>query len=315
LRHLMRLVDDLLDVERLAHGKISLHRERLHLADILDVALERCGPHLDEDSCEIKVTTPDAPLVIFGDSVRLLQVFANLIENAFKFTPPGGKIEVIAQRDGVKAKVVVKDTGIGMEPDLLMRLFDLYTQGQDDNTREQPGLGLGLALVRQLVEMHGGTVTASSEGIDKGSTFTISLPLATEEQGYETSTAAKREPQDATTGSKKRVLTVEDNRDSADAMVLLLNGFGHTAEAAYNGVNALEAAQEFNPDVAIIDIGLPGIDGFEVARHMRETLPHVVRIALSGWKIDSNDSRARNFDHFFIKPFDPQELERLIFRL
>jgi two-component system, chemotaxis family, CheB/CheR fusion protein len=312
LGHLVRLVDDLLDVERLSQGKVSLRRERIQLDDVIHMALERCGPRADQDSRDIKLTIPDTSLTLFGDPVRLTQVFANLIENALKFTPAGGKIEVNAEHDGSTVNVKVKDTGIGMDPALLPNVFDLYRQGKHDSSTEQWGLGLGLALVKQLVEMHRGKVVAYSDGRGNGSVFTVSLPLAGEEDGRDVSTIAGREPQRTSPGKKKKVLTIEDNRDAADTMVLLLNGYGQDARAVYNGGSALETAREFKPDVAIIDVGLPGIDGFEVARQMRGILPQVVLIALSGWKIDPSEQRAKNFDHFITKPCDAQELARLI---
>jgi two-component system, chemotaxis family, CheB/CheR fusion protein len=314
LNHLIRLVDDLLDVERLAQGKISLQREPVPLSTVIAAAVERCRPNLEQNGHQLEVQDSDKSLMLNADPVRLTQVLANLLDNAFKYTPPRGRIELSARRDGDQAVVEIRDNGVGIDADLLSRLFDLYQQGDDGDFSVQRGLGIGLALTRQLVEMHGGRVSAASEGPGKGATFVVRLPLATADVIQEASvdTKAERRPQSR---NKKKVLTIEDNRDAADALALLLSGRGHEARAAYNGGSALEAAREFKPDVAIVDIGLPGIDGFEVARRLRELLPTITLVALSGWKIDTGESRAKQFDHFFTKPCDPQELEQLISRI
>jgi len=313
LNHLIRLVDDLLDVERLAQGKISLRRERVQLATVIEAALERCRPILELNTHKLEVQNSSKALVLNADPVRLTQVFANLLENAFKYTQPGGHIELRVRRDNGQAVVEVRDNGVGVEPDLLDRLFDLYQQGDSRDFGAERGLGIGLALTRQLVEMHGGRVNVSSDGPGKGSTFLVRLPLAAGGGAVEEASEGTRveglRPQ---VRNKKKVLTVEDNREAADALALLLNGQGHHARSAYNGGSALEAAREFQPDVAIVDIGLPGIDGFEVARQLRELLPKIRIVALSGWKIDTNEPRAKHFDHYFTKPCDPQELEKLI---
>ena len=311
LRHLVRLVDDLLDVERLAQGKISLHRESVTLSSVIDTAVERLGPRIDRNDHDLKVQIPSEPLALNADPVRLAQVFANLLENAFKFTPPGGRIELTARRDANLAVVEVSDNGTGLAPDLLPKLFDLYTQGAV-GINDQQGLGIGLSLARQLIEMHGGRISASSEGGGKGSTFVVSLPLAVAEEIKEASPDLGSKAAKSVSRQGKRVLVVEDNRDAADSLALLVNGQGHEARTAYNGGSALEAARDFKPEVAIVDIGLPGIDGFEVARRLRELLPKIVIVALSGWKIDTNESRAKHLDHFLTKPCDPKELEKLI---
>ena len=316
LAHLVRLVDDLLDVERLTHGRIELKKTRVELSAVVDEAIETCRPLIDAGSHQLKISLPEEAIFLDADIVRLAQVLSNLLDNAIKYTPAGGTIELLAERAGSEAVLRVRDPGIGISADMLPKIFDIYFQAGLSPGAELKGLGLGLALVRQLTEMHGGTVAAISEGPGKGAEFVVRLPLAAGPEHDKDRSPASTETA-ATPQSEKRhrkVLLVDDNRDNADALACLLETEGHDVRAAYDGPGALETASQFKPEVAILDIGLPGMDGYELASRLHQSQPELVLIALSGWRIEPRDSRAREagFRYYFTKPLDPKELSKLL---
>ena len=267
----MRLVDDLLDVSRILRGKVELRRGRTDLGEAVRRAVEIAQPAIDAGRHALTVELPAEPLPVDGDPVRLAQVVSNLLHNAAKFTEPGGRIAASAERIDGRAVLRVRDTGCGIDPQLLPRVFDLFVQGDRSAARTQGGLGIGLTLARQLVELHGGTVAVQSGGPGQGSTFTVQLPLASGEGGrMEEAGARVAEPAAPTAAAPSlRVLVVDDNADAADSLAFLLNLSGHDARTFHSGPDALAAAAEFRPDAFVLDIGLPGMDGHEIARRLR----------------------------------------------
>ncbi|HET7307949.1 MAG TPA: ATP-binding protein [Gammaproteobacteria bacterium] len=318
VRHMAGLVDDLLDVARIVRGKIELKRQPADLGELIVQAIETVDPLIERRQQRVE-TTVDGTLVVDGDPRRLLQVVTNLLTNAAKYSPSQSTIRVSAQADESMALLRVRDEGIGIEPDLLPLVFDLFTQSAQSIDRSEGGLGLGLALVRNLVELHGGSVEARSEGHGRGSEFIVRLPR------IELSVAAKQESarpdaryeRDAR-GSRlrPRVLIVDDYEDVADSTAELLEMQDFETRVAYNGAAALKLAGEFEPAVALIDIGLPVMDGYEVARRLRQMsgLEDLVLIAMSGYGQDKDRDRARNagFDQHMVKPIDPAKIGQMI---
>jgi two-component system, chemotaxis family, CheB/CheR fusion protein len=316
LKNLTRLVDDLLDVERLTHGRIALRKARTAVNSIVNAALESCQPRTTSGKHRLNVTIPPQSLFVDGDPVRLAQVVSNLLDNALKYTPEGGMIDLVVEQGGQEVIIRVRDTGVGISPQVIPQIFNLYFQAEPMPNTEMKGLGVGLNLVRRLTEMHDGTVTAQSAGPGWGAEFTVRLPLAPaaspEEQsasisGPSTSSAARQSP-------KRKVLIVDDNQDLAEAAVLFLQANGHEVQAAQDGPTALRLVKDFQPDAAVVDIGLPGMDGYELARRLRELLPDLSLAALSGWRIDPGDGRPgeAGFSTYFIKPADPQKLLKFV---
>jgi signal transduction histidine kinase len=312
--HLARLVDDLLDAARIAQGKIQLQPGRLDLARVVADAAEDQRLALEANHLRLEIEVPAEPVWVDGDPVRLAQVTGNLLHNAAKFTDPGGRVMVRVGVDGAgRASFTVADTGIGIEPHLLPRLFEKFTQADRTLARSRGGLGLGLALVRGLVELHGGAVRAWSEGPGKGSAFTCTFPLQPP--------PAEERPapgQGSVRGGPRRVLIIEDNRDSADSLSLLLQLGGHDVVVAYNGRDGIAQARRFRPDVVLCDLGLPGMTGFEVARALRDDPATATArlIAVSGYGQDEDQRRARaaGFDDHLIKPVDPELLQDRVAR-
>jgi two-component system CheB/CheR fusion protein len=311
--HLACLVDDLLDVARITQGQITLKKRRVSLAGIVERAVETARPLLDERRHAITVSLPRREVQLDGDATRLEQVLVNLITNAAKYTDPGGRIEITAERLGAEVAVRVRDNGIGIAPHVLPRVFDLFAQADRTLDRTQGGLGIGLTVVRHLVELHGGRVEAKSAGLGRGAEFIVYIP-------------ALRDVEDARESSAEiapkgvaRVLLVEDNVDAAESLVLLLEVLGHRVRVVHDGAKALEVAEANPPDVMLIDIGLPGIDGYEVARRVRRypELRNVVLIALTGYGRDEDRREAltAGFDHHLVKPVDPGALLALVARL
>jgi two-component system CheB/CheR fusion protein len=317
LHHLMRLVDDLLDVERLTHGKISLVRRRVALSEIVEAAAETCKSLIDTSQHKLKINLPRKPIFLRADATRLAQVFSNLLHNALKYTPAGGSIELSAERSESQVEVKIQDTGIGISPEILPRLFEMYAQGEPLSGSEMKGLGVGLALVRQIVQLHGGTVSAHSEGINRGSQFVVSLPLPEEHEDAEKPSAepraAARSPSVSRPG--KRVMIVDDNRDASEALAMLLQRSGYITHVFSDGASAMDAAREFEPHAAVLDVGLPGMNGYELARKLRESFPNIVLIALSGWRQDETAVHETVFDSYLIKPAGIQEIEKLLSRI
>jgi PAS domain S-box-containing protein len=313
--HLARLVDDLLDVSRITQGKIALRKERLELMAVIARALETSRPNIDARKHHLNVSLPQEPIRLEGDLIRLAQVVSNLLNNAAKFTEEGGQIWLTAESREGEIVLRVRDNGVGIPADLLPRIFDLFTQADRSLDRSQGGLGIGLSLVRSIVEMHGGRVEAASAGLGRGSEFTVLLPLLTEADAQTGSEPATRAGS-AATPRRYRILVVDDNVDSAESMALLLKFSGHEVQMAHNGPSAIETALLFLPQVLLLDIGLPGMNGYEVARRLRERpeMQNAALLALTGYgqEEDRRRSKEAGFDHHLVKPVDPKLLETLI---
>ena len=312
---LSRLVDDLLDVSRVSQGKITLHPEPISLSTAVTQAVEMVRPLVEARRLELTLKLPPEPIEVRGDLTRQTQVFANLLNNAAKFTPPGGNVSLTATQVESDAIIQVTDTGMGITPALLPRIFDLFTQGDVSLDRTQGGLGVGLTLVKRLVEMHGGSVLAESAGAGHGSIFTVRLPATSRKTG----TPEPTPPRDVDTKAGVRVLVVDDNRDSAETLSLLLEMLGHEVERAFDGPSALATARAFEPAVVLLDLGLPGMDGYEVARRLRrEAWASVcVIIALTGYGRAEDRARSREAgcDHHLTKPPEFAELRELLGRI
>jgi two-component system CheB/CheR fusion protein len=313
---MVRLVDDLLEVSRISRGKIALRRERVELAAVLRAALETSRPLLEASRHRLTIEMPDEALVLDADPLRLAQVFANLLNNAAKYTDEGGQIALRIRRAGGTAVVSVRDDGVGIPVDRLAEVFDLFQQVDGSLGRAQGGLGIGLTLVRRLVELHGGRVEAHSEGPGTGSEFVVTLPLAGEE---EPPAAIGVEPASARTGTVQaphRVLVVDDNVDAGESLELLLRVLGVEARLVHDGEAALAALGAFQPAMVLLDLGMPGMDGFEVARRIRaqRTGARPLLIALTGWgqPEDRRRTREAGFDDHLVKPVDLSVLQSLL---
>lgn len=312
---LARLVEDLLDVSRIASGKIELRREPVEFAEIATRAIEMSSPILEKKQQHLTVQIAASGLALNADPSRLAQVFGNLLTNAAKYSDPGKEISVIATREGSNLQVRVRDQGIGMAPEMTARVFDLFVQHRQAVDRAQGGLGLGLAIVKSLVELHGGTVVAHSEGENRGSEFVVTLPIAVEEQAKpEHRAVLPREPSPACTGM--RVLVVDDNDDATSMLSAALSACGHTVRTAADGPTALQVAREFRPQVAILDIGLPVMDGYELADRLRQ--PDADRsmrlIALTGYgqTQDKERSLRAGFTAHLVKPVSIDRLQQIV---
>jgi signal transduction histidine kinase len=307
---LVRLVDDLLDVNRITKGKLELRQETLSLEQVIQQAIDVCRPLLDQQGHRLHVAMPHAPITLSGDGARLTQVFGNLLTNACKYTPPGGDIDIRAEPMGNDASIVIKDTGSGIPADQLDQIFEMFTQVDRTLDRAQGGLGIGLMLVKQLVEMHGGTVRARSDGLGKGSEFIVRLPL----KG-----APAAEPQEAPRLPpvvSRRILVVDDNEDVALSLATLLELDGHAVRTAGSGAAALQLGAQQRPEVILMDIGMPGMSGHEACRLIRQLDwgREITIIALTGWGQDDDrrHSEMSGFDAHLVKPVDIAELESLM---
>jgi PAS domain S-box-containing protein len=310
-----RLIDDLLDIARITGNKLELRRQPVEIAQILRVAVETSRPLIDARGQELVVNGPVDGGIVDGDLTRLAQVVSNLLNNASKFTPSGGRIQISASRQGSDAVFTVRDSGIGIARTALPRIFDMFAQG-DHGTERAQGLGIGLTLVKRLTEMHGGSVRAHSDGIGTGSEFEVRIPMLVE-QPTEGSGAARDRRRVAPTSL--RILVVDDNRDSATTLQMLLRLTGNEARAVYDGISAVATAEEFRPDVMLLDIGLPGMNGHEVARKLRQESwgANLILIAMTGWSMDEDKERSEQagFDHHLVKPVEPDALMRLLVTL
>jgi signal transduction histidine kinase/CheY-like chemotaxis protein len=308
-----RLLDDLLDVSRISRGELHVRKELLSLDGVISSAVETTRPSIEAGRHQLDVELPAEPVQLYGDPVRLAQIFSNLLNNAAKFTPEGGHIRLVAVRDRETAVVSVHDDGIGIDPSIRPHLFEMFSQAVQGFDRPQAGLGIGLSLVRTLVDLHGGTVECSSAGPGKGSTFTVRLPIAHARAGRP---EAGREPAPGPTDRKKRVLVVDDLPDGADSMAMMLRLSGHAVRVAYDGETALAAAAAWRPSVVLLDIGMPGMSGYEVCQQLRETPwgRDLKIVALTGWSQDDDRRRSRDagFDHHLIKPVEPRALHELL---
>ncbi|HEY8515081.1 MAG TPA: PAS domain S-box protein [Candidatus Binatia bacterium] len=309
---LARMVDDLLDVARISRGKITLQRARVSVQAIVERAVETTRPLVDDRGHTLRVSLPEEPLEVNGDQTRLEQVLVNLITNSAKYTEAGGHIEVSVERAGGDAVLRVVDDGAGIAPEMLPRIFELFSQAERELARTQGGLGVGLTVVRQLVELHGGSVEAHSEGLGKGAELVVRLPALSPAERTEPQTSAAQ----PSAVERARVLLVEDNPDVAESMALLLELLGHQVRVVDDGLAALDSARAWRPEVVLIDIGLPGIDGYEVARRMRadEGIPHALLVALTGYGRSEDKARAlaAGFDHHLTKPVEFDALSALV---
>jgi len=312
VKHLARLIDDLLEVSRITQDKVELQRRPIDPAVSIRRAIEACRPVIEARRHRLHVEIPDAPLCLLADATRLEQIVQNLVNNAAKYTPEEGTIDVTVSAGEDTMRLTVRDNGVGMPRELIPQVFELFTQGERTLDRSEGGLGIGLTLVRKLVEMHGGTVTADSDGPGHGSRFCVCLPLAPAEQRM-IKTEAGGLPAAA---AALRILIVEDNIDSARGMGVLLKHAGHQVELCHHGDQAVEAARLMDPDVVLLDIGLPGKDGYAIARELREdaSLADLSIIALSGYgqRRDRERTQSAGFDHHLVKPIDFAELLALL---
>jgi signal transduction histidine kinase/ActR/RegA family two-component response regulator len=306
---LMRLVDDLLEISRITRGVIDVTMQPLDLSAIVSAAIESSRPFVESGRHELTFNVPEEALIVQGDAVRLTQVFANLINNAAKYTDVGGHIWVDVQGQGSDAVVTVRDDGIGIAPEHLSSVFDMFTQVNRSDRRTQGGLGIGLTLVRSLIQVHRGSVVARSEGISLGTTFEVRLPIVLDRQ------PSQEEPGVLGTFPNCRVLVVDDNHDAGDMLGMLLTSLHATVRTVHSGPEALATIDEFDPDVILLDIGMPFMDGYEVARRIRARRGKSVRlIALTGWGQEEDVRRAERagFDHHLVKPPDLEKLGKLL---
>jgi signal transduction histidine kinase len=310
---LVHLVDDLLDVSRVSRGKLELRRRRVLLPDVLRAAVETSQPAIDAYQHTLQIRQPDDPVWLDADVTRLAQVFSNLLNNSAKYMEPGGTIVVEASADAEFVVVAVRDTGIGIAPEVLPHIFDMFVQADRSLERAHGGLGIGLTLVRRLVDLHNGTVTASSAGLGKGSEFVVRLPRAVGADIADTPPTPS-----ANIGSLpvRRILVVDDNKDAVESLALLLSIVGQSVATARDGLEALAQVEQFGPEVVVLDIGLPGLNGYEVARRIRamdHSTPPVL-VALTGWGQDEDRRRTveAGFDHHLVKPVDFDALKALL---
>ena len=312
--HMVRLIDDLLDVSRITSGKLLLQKSSVSLREVVNTAVETSRPLMEAGGHHLQLALGDEPVVLDADLTRLAQVFANLLNNAARYSAPGSTITVAASRSEARVEVAVRDTGYGIPAEMLSRVFDSFTQVDRSPDVPRSGLGIGLTLVKRLVELHGGSVEARSEGPGRGSEFIVRLPLAGEPAPQPARPPAAAG--DRAAARRRRVLIVDDNRDAADSLALVLEGRGHDVAVAYGGPDALRAAEARAPDVVVLDIGMPVMDGYEVARRLRARpdARAIVLVAVTGWGQQEDRLRAREagFDHHLTKPVDPSELETVV---
>jgi signal transduction histidine kinase/CheY-like chemotaxis protein len=315
--HMVRLVDDLMEMSRITRGKVRLQRVPVRLDAVVDDAVELSRPLVEAAGHVLAVQRACEALVVDGDSVRLTQVFSNLLNNAAKYTPPGGRLDLWCSQEGREAVVRVTDSGAGIAPEMLDSIFDMFVQVSGTDRAAQGGLGIGLTLVKSLVELHGGRVEAASPGLDRGATFTVRLPLAAAPELAEPVAAGRVAPAPAAAGTGS-VLVVDDNQDAADSLGELLGAMGLGVQVAYSGEQALQAAAGRHFDAAVLDIGMPGMDGCDLARRLRARpgSEDLRLIALTGWGQDSDRARfaSAGFDHHLLKPVDADALLDLLQR-
>ena len=309
---MVRLVDDLIDVSRITTGKLAVRKVIFDLRSALRDAVDTARPFIDARRHSLDVRLPRETLPVDGDATRLAQVFSNLLNNAAKYTEAGGRIELMAHREARELVITVKDNGIGLAPESTAVIFDMFMQVDRTLERAQAGLGVGLTLSRRLVELHQGLLEVASEGKGKGSTFTVRLPASY----TRLEEAARPGGAGANEGPGRRVLLADDNVDFVESLGQLLSSRGHEVRIAYDGAEAIEAAREFNPDIAFLDIGMPKVHGYDVARHLRKeaATADCLLVAVTGWGQESDRAQAREagFDRHLVKPVDPAEIEAIL---
>jgi CheY-like chemotaxis protein len=316
LDHMTHLVDDLLDAARISRGKIQLRTEQVDLVEKISRVLEGCRPLIEKTGHHLNVSVPREPVWVKADRVRLQQIFENILVNAIKYTDSGGRIDISLRVENDEAIVVIRDNGVGIAVGLIPRVWEMFVQVDASPDRTRNGLGIGLSLARNLVHLHGGTIDCASEGLGKGSEFTVRLPIMVP--------APANDPAGDLSGTQKadrsprvgRIMVVDDNQDSAQSLGVLLGKWGHKVALAYDGPTALELARTFRPDLVFLDIGMPKMNGYEVARRLREgaELAKTRFIVLSGYgaAIDHIRSKEAGIDHHLVKPFDPKQLPGII---
>jgi PAS domain S-box-containing protein len=312
--HLTRLIDDLMDVARISQGKIELRGERVDLIEVVQRAIEGAGPSIRDKNHKLTASLPNRPTFLDADATRIEQILSNLIGNAVKYTEPGGEIELVVEQLGAEVEIRLRDNGIGITPEVLPHIFDMFVQADQGSKRTQGGLGIGLGLVRTLATMHGGSIQAISDGLGKGSEFIVRLPALEERTSHDANASSPGRMDSGTTDlHRRRVLVVDDNVDAAQSLARLLARFyNQDVRVAHDGYRAVALAEEFHPEVVVLDIGMPGMDGYEVARRLREQPGgrEATIIALTGWGQETDRARSKEagFDAHIVKPIDPEIL-------
>jgi PAS domain S-box-containing protein len=316
IQRMTRLIDDLMDVSRITSNKLTLRIERVELARVIEEALTTSRPFIDESQHKFSLVLPKQPVLLNADLVRMAQVLSNLLINAAKYTNPGGTISLRVERQDGEAVITIKDSGIGIPPELLPKIFDMFMQGDRTMTRTHGGLGIGLTLVKRLVEMHGGSVEAWSEGKDKGSQFTIRVPALVDPRNRERDAIPA---DDSMPKGHRRILIVDDNELSANSLSILLGMAGNETRTAYDGAEAVATAETFRPDVVLLDLGLPLMDGYETCTRIRQQPwgKDILVVALTGWgqAEDRRRSTEAGFDRHIVKPADPVQLMKMLAEL
>jgi len=312
VQHMSLLLDDLLDISRVTRGTLALRMQPTELSSVIDSAVETARPTIDAKRHVLSVDVPEDPIQFTADPLRVAQVLSNLLTNAAKYTDPEGQIRLSARCEGDDVVIRVKDSGIGISAAALPRVFNMFSQVHSTTDRSEGGLGIGLALAQGLIELHGGAIEANSEGLGCGSEFTVRLPRRVTQAPK----AKPNKPVATTSTLRRRILIADDNRDSAETLAALLRMEGHEVTSVHDGPVALSAFSEIKPDVALLDIGMPGLTGYEVARRMRQSTSgaSLTLIAITGWgqDIDKERAYAAGFDHHLTKPVDPHRLAELL---
>jgi signal transduction histidine kinase len=315
LRQMVRLIDDLLDVSRITRGKLEMRKQRVALDAVIEDAVDTVRPSLDEAGQRLSIQLPQPAPVVEADRERLAQVFSNLLGNSCKYSTEGAEIRLTAELRGTQVVVSVADEGIGLNPEQLENVFDLFVQADTSLERERGGLGIGLTIVRQLVEMHGGRVAAASPGLGRGSTFTVELPLEATPPLAEVELPAEPSSPVPPTPTRRRILIVDDNRDAADTLAMTLDLLGHEVRTYYDPLQALEHAAGYSPDLVFMDVGMPGMNGYDLARRWREQewSKDAFLVALTGWGQEEarRSSRDAGIDQHLVKPADFADIERM----
>jgi CheY-like chemotaxis protein len=311
-KHMVHLVDDLMDISRITQGKVELRKEHILLKDILHHAVETAQPLIEKRNHHLNITLPDEPIWLNADAIRISQIFSNLLNNAAKYTDEGGQIELVVENTDKKVIISIRDNGIGIPEHMISHIFDMFLQVDNSLERSQGGLGIGLTLVKNLVKMHEGSITVHSKGLGKGSLFSVTLPLVNVQK---TVTSEVQKPQQEALSSL-RLLVVDDNQASAQTLGWMMEIFGHEIRLAHNGPNAIEIAHNYRPDAVLLDIGLPGMNGYDVCKAMRADpmMKDVVIIAQTGWSQDEHRrlSEEAGFNYHLVKPVDMNNLQQIL---